>query len=62
MWPVLMDEEEWDESLWNETDFHRFSVDFFIDSDLKHTSKRVLYVGMEFHRKKKKLNFNLITD
>lgn len=45
MWPVLLDEEEWDESLWNATDFYRFTVDFFIDTDLKNTTRRKLYVN-----------------
>lgn len=45
LWPVLMNEDEWDESLWNVTDFYRFSVDFFIDTDLKNTSRRALYVS-----------------
>lgn len=44
MWPVLLGEGEWDESIWNQTDFYRYSVDFFIDTDLKHTSRRALYV------------------
>lgn len=48
LWPVLLDEDEWDESLWNATDFYRFSVDFFIDTDLKNTSKRALYVSFSF--------------
>lgn len=44
-WPVLLDEDEWDESLWNATDFNRFSVDFFIDTDVKNTTRRALYVS-----------------
>ena len=47
-WPVLMGADEWDESSWNSSDFHRFSVDFFIDSDLKQTSRRILYVINSF--------------
>jgi hypothetical protein len=45
-WPVLMDEDKWNESFWNSTDFHRFSVDFFVDTDLKNTSRRALYVSV----------------
>jgi hypothetical protein len=44
LWPVMNNEGTWNASLWNASDFHRFSVDFFIDADLKNTSRRILYV------------------
>jgi hypothetical protein len=47
-WPVLMEPGEWDESTWNSTEFHRFSTEFFIDSDLKQTSRRLIYVIISF--------------
>lgn len=47
-WPVLSKEDEFDESTWNATEFNRFSVDFFIDTDVKNTSRRVLYVRFNF--------------
>ncbi|KAL7037420.1 hypothetical protein ACKWTF_009205 [Chironomus riparius] len=43
MWPVLSD--EWTEDLWNNTEFHRYNVNFFIDTDQKNTSRRTLYIG-----------------
>lgn len=43
-WPVLRKENEWNESLWESTEFYRYIVDFFIDTDLKNTSRRALYV------------------
>lgn len=46
MWPVLS--EEWTEDLWNNTEFHRYNVNFFIDTDQKNTSRRTLYVSFEF--------------
>lgn len=44
-WPVLMEEDEWDETVWNPNEFFRFTVDFFIDTDLKNTSRRALYAS-----------------
>lgn len=44
-WPVLLKDDEWDENQWNDTEYHRYSVDFFIDTDLKNTSIRSLYIG-----------------
>lgn len=46
-WPVLKSPAEFDESLWNQTELHRFSVDFFVDSDLKNVSQRILYVSFK---------------
>lgn len=43
-WPVLTGD-SWDENQWNATEYHRYSVDFFIDTDVKNTSRRSLYIG-----------------
>lgn len=48
-WPVLLDSDDWNEELWNATELHRYNVDFFIDNDLKNTSRRSLYVSDEIH-------------
>ncbi|KAG5681750.1 hypothetical protein PVAND_011159 [Polypedilum vanderplanki] len=44
-WPVLQKQGEWDEKSMNETDYHRYNVNFFIDNDLKNTSRRIIYVS-----------------
>lgn len=46
MWPVLSN--EWTEDLWNATNFHRYNVNFFIDTDMKNTSRRILFVSLPF--------------
>lgn len=43
-WPVL-NPTEWDENEWNASAYLRYSVDFFIDTDLKNTSRRSVYIG-----------------
>lgn len=35
----------WNESSLNSTEYFRYIVDFFIDTDLKNTSVRTLYIG-----------------
>lgn len=35
----------WNESLLNSTEYFRYIVDFFIDTDLKNASIRSLYIG-----------------
>lgn len=42
-WPVLQ-KDNWNKSLWETTEFYRYIVDYFIDTDLKNTSRRALYV------------------
>jgi predicted metalloendopeptidase len=45
-WPVLLEDvNEWNVNQWNATEYHRYTVDFFIDTDVKNTSKRALYVS-----------------
>lgn len=43
-WPVLQKDNEWDESLWQSTEFYRHIVHCFIGTDLKNTSKQAVYV------------------
>jgi hypothetical protein len=45
-WPVVSN--TWKEDSWNNTEYHRFNVDFFIDTDIKNTTRRALYVSFVF--------------
>lgn len=47
-WPVLQEDDEWDESLWYNTEFYRYIVHRSIRPDLVNTSKRALHVGSPF--------------
>lgn len=42
-WPILSN--AWNESFLNSTEYFRYIVDFFIDTDLKNSSIRTLYIG-----------------
>lgn len=45
-WPVLADpKDSWNTSIINSTEYYRYIVEFFIDTDLKNTSIRMLYIG-----------------
>lgn len=39
-----MPEADWNETVWEPHDFNRYLVDLFIDSDLKNSTNRILYV------------------